>query len=67
MSNGKEVAIITTSYGDMMVEFFDDSAPKHVESFKALIENQIDILFGNVSRSKKTIFFIFYASSMQFQ
>ena len=39
MSNGKEVAIITTSYGDMVVEFFDDSAPKHVESFKIHAKN----------------------------
>ena len=39
MSNGKEVAIITTSYGDMVVEFFDDSAPKHVESFKLHSKN----------------------------
>lgn len=31
----KDVAIITTQFGDMVVEFFDDVAPKHVESFKA--------------------------------
>ena len=30
----KEVAVITTQYGDMVVEFFEGSAPKHVESFK---------------------------------
>ena len=30
-----EVAIITTQFGDMVVEFFDNAAPKHVESFKA--------------------------------
>ena len=30
----KEVAVITTEYGDMVVEFFEGSAPKHVESFK---------------------------------
>jgi len=30
----KEVAVIATFYGDLVVEFFDDTAPKHVESFK---------------------------------
>ena len=29
-----DVAVITTQYGDMVVEFFDQAAPKHVESFK---------------------------------
>jgi len=35
----KDVAIITTQYGDMVVEFFDEVAPKHVESFKTHAEN----------------------------
>ena len=30
-----EVAVITTPYGDMVVDFFDQAAPMHVESFKA--------------------------------
>ena len=30
----REVGVITTEYGDLIVEFFEDSAPKHVESFK---------------------------------
>ncbi len=39
MSDSKEVAIITTKFGDMVVDFFDDSAPKHVESFKIHSKN----------------------------
>ena len=35
----KEVAIISTKYGDMVIKFFDDSAPKHVESFKLHAQN----------------------------
>ena len=35
----REVAVITTEYGDMVVEFFEDSAPKHVESFKLHAKN----------------------------
>jgi len=30
----QELAIITTQYGDMVVDFFEDTAPQHVESFK---------------------------------
>ena len=30
----KEFGVITTEFGDLIVEFFEDSAPKHVESFK---------------------------------
>ena len=30
----KEVAVISTKFGDMVVEFFKEAAPKHVESFK---------------------------------
>lgn len=29
-----EVAVISTQYGDMVVDFFEESAPMHVESFK---------------------------------
>jgi len=31
-----EVAVIKTSEGEMILEFFPDSAPKHVENFKTL-------------------------------
>ena len=30
----KDVAVISTMFGDMVIEFFDGNAPKHVESFK---------------------------------
>ena len=30
----KEVGIISTQFGDMVVDFYDRAAPKHVESFK---------------------------------
>lgn len=30
----KDVAVISTMFGDMVIEFFDGAAPKHVESFK---------------------------------
>jgi peptidyl-prolyl cis-trans isomerase B (cyclophilin B) len=33
---GAEVAVITTSEGVMVVEFYSDVAPKHVENFKTL-------------------------------
>ena len=38
-STGKEVAIISTDYGDLVVEFFEEVAPKHVESFKIHVNN----------------------------
>ena len=40
MSCEKEdkVAIISTQYGDMVVEFYEDVAPMHVESFKVLAD-----------------------------
>ena len=31
-----DVAVITTSYGDMVIEFYPDVAPMHVESFITL-------------------------------
>ena len=34
-----EVAVISTKYGDMVIEFFDEVAPKHVESFKLHVKN----------------------------
>jgi len=34
----EEVAIISTKFGDMVVEFYDDVAPMHVESFKILTD-----------------------------
>ena len=39
MNKTKEVAIISTDYGEMVVEFFDKVAPKHVESFKLHAKN----------------------------
>ena len=35
----KEVAVISTKFGDMVVEFFEEAAPKHVESFKLHAES----------------------------
>jgi len=35
----KDVAVISTKFGDMVVEFFDESAPKHAESFKMHARN----------------------------
>ena len=41
MNNEKEkVAVISTKYGDMVVEFYADVAPMHVESFIALAEEE---------------------------
>ena len=30
----KDVAVIATMFGDMVIEFFDGAGPKHVESIK---------------------------------
>ncbi|HBN45824.1 MAG TPA: peptidylprolyl isomerase, partial [Candidatus Marinimicrobia bacterium] len=30
----EDVAVISTRFGDMVLEFYPDVAPKHVESFK---------------------------------
>ena len=35
----KDTAVITTKFGDIKLEFFDDIAPKHVESFKLHAQN----------------------------
>tara|TARA_B110000444_G_scaffold25271_1_gene20919 strand:- start:2931 stop:3545 length:615 start_codon:yes stop_codon:yes gene_type:complete len=35
----KDIAVITTKFGDIKLEFFDDIAPKHVESFKLHAQN----------------------------
>ncbi len=35
----EDYAIISTSYGDMTVQFFEGAAPKHVESFKTHANN----------------------------
>ena len=37
--NSKETAVISTKFGDIVLEFFDDIAPKHVESFKLHAKN----------------------------
>ena len=36
----KENAVISTQFGDIVIEFFDDIAPKHVESFKLHAQNE---------------------------
>ena len=35
----KDRAVISTQFGDIVLEFFDDIAPKHVESFKLHAQN----------------------------
>ena len=35
----KDRAVISTQFGDIVLEFFDDLAPKHVESFKFHAQN----------------------------
>ena len=35
----KDNAVISTQFGDIVLEFFDDIAPKHVESFKLHAHN----------------------------
>ena len=35
----KEVAVISTQFGDLVLEFYDRAAPKHVESFKLHAKN----------------------------
>ncbi|NOZ03574.1 MAG: peptidylprolyl isomerase [FCB group bacterium] len=35
-SKPEEVGVISTKYGDIVVEFYDDVAPMHVENFKIL-------------------------------
>ena len=39
-SKDQKVAIISTKFGDMVVEFFPDVAPKHVENFQILAEEE---------------------------
>ncbi len=36
-----DVAVLSTSYGDMVIEFYPDVAPMHVESFKALAKGRL--------------------------
>ena len=40
MSPEERVAIISTKHGEMVVEFYPDVAPMHVESFIALAEEE---------------------------
>ena len=35
----EEVAVVSTRFGDMVLEFYPDVAPKHVESFKIHAKN----------------------------
>ena len=35
----KEIAVISTKFGDIALEFFDELAPKHVESYKLHARN----------------------------
>ena len=37
--NKIDVAVISTFYGDLVVSFFENAAPKHVESFKMHVKN----------------------------
>ena len=37
-SKEEKVAVISTQYGDMVLEFYEEVAPMHVESFKALAD-----------------------------
>ena len=37
-SRDQKVAVISTKFGDMVVEFFPDVAPKHVENFQILAD-----------------------------
>lgn len=37
-SKDQKVAVISTKFGEMVVEFFPDVAPKHVENFQILAE-----------------------------
>ena len=39
-SKDQKVAVISTKFGDMVVEFFPDVAPKHVENFQILAEEE---------------------------
>lgn len=36
---GNEVAVLETNLGNIVVEFFPDKAPKHVEAFKKLVKD----------------------------
>lgn len=41
--DNSEVAVIDTNYGTIVIEFFPDAAPRHVENFKELVrENFYD-------------------------
>ncbi len=37
---GEEVAVISTELGDIVIRFFPDSAPRHVENFKDLARSK---------------------------
>ncbi|HEX8184201.1 MAG TPA: peptidylprolyl isomerase [Blastocatellia bacterium] len=37
--DNSEVAVIETNYGKIVIEFFPDSAPKHVANFKELVRD----------------------------
>jgi len=39
-SKEKDVAVISTQFGDMVVEFYPEIAPKHVESFTILAKEE---------------------------
>lgn len=38
-TGGEEVAVLHTNHGDIVVGFFPNKAPKHVESFKKLVSS----------------------------
>ena len=39
VARDSEVAVVSTQFGDMVVEFYDRAAPKHVESFKLHVKS----------------------------
>jgi cyclophilin family peptidyl-prolyl cis-trans isomerase len=41
VSNKKEVAVLQTAFGKIVVEFYDDTAPKHVAAFKKNIREGV--------------------------
>lgn len=47
---GEEIAVITTSYGDIYIRLFPEAAPKAVENFKGLIQKGTykDVIFHRV-------------------
>ncbi len=55
----EEVVVVSTRFGDMVLEFYPDVAPKHVESFKIHAQNgyfkRLDRLGVNYRTPKENI------------